>query len=51
MTHQIAILALALTPALRIPTNETVKAAPVTFLVDGRQYIAAGANILCFGPP
>ena len=36
-----------------IPTNETVKSAPITFTVDGHQYVAvaAGANILCFGLP
>ena len=36
-----------------IPTNETIKTAPVTYTVRGRQYIAiaAGANILCFGLP
>ena len=36
-----------------IPTNETIKAAPMTYTVGGRQYIAiaAGANILSFGLP
>ncbi len=36
-----------------IPTNETVKTAPMTFTVEGQQYIAvaAGASILCFGLP
>jgi len=36
-----------------IPTNETIKSAPITYTADGRQYIAiaAGANILCFGLP
>jgi glucose dehydrogenase len=36
-----------------IPTNETIKTAPITFMAEGRQYIAvaAGANILCFGLP
>ena len=36
-----------------IATNETVKTAPMTFTVDGHQYVsvAAGANILSFGLP
>jgi glucose dehydrogenase len=36
-----------------IPTNETIKTAPITYTAAGRQYvaIAAGANILCFGLP
>jgi PQQ-dependent dehydrogenase (methanol/ethanol family) len=36
-----------------IPTNETIKSAPITYTAGGRQYIAiaAGANILCFGLP
>ena len=36
-----------------IPTNETIKTAPITYTAGGRQYIAiaAGANILCFGLP
>jgi PQQ-dependent dehydrogenase (methanol/ethanol family) len=36
-----------------IPTNETIKTAPITYMAGGRQYIAvaAGANILCFGLP
>jgi PQQ-dependent dehydrogenase (methanol/ethanol family) len=36
-----------------IPTNETIKSAPITYTVGGKQYIAvaAGANILCFGLP
>jgi len=33
------------------PTNVRMKAGPMTFLLDGRQYVAvaAGPNILCFG--
>ena len=33
------------------PTNVRMKAGPMTFLLDGKQYIAvaAGPNILCFG--
>jgi len=36
-----------------IPTNETVKSAPITYTAAGRQFIAiaAGANILSFGLP
>jgi PQQ-dependent dehydrogenase (methanol/ethanol family) len=36
-----------------IATNETIKTAPMTFTVDGHQYVsvAAGANILSFGLP
>jgi PQQ-dependent dehydrogenase (methanol/ethanol family) len=36
-----------------IPTNQTIKTAPITFTAKGRQYIAiaAGSNILCFGLP
>jgi glucose dehydrogenase len=36
-----------------IPTNETIKSAPITYMAGGRQYIAisAGANILSFGLP
>jgi PQQ-dependent dehydrogenase (methanol/ethanol family) len=34
-------------------TNITMKASPMTFAIDGSQYvaIAAGSNILCFGLP
>ena len=34
-------------------TNITMKASPMTFAIQGRQYIAvaAGSNILCFGLP
>jgi hypothetical protein len=33
------------------PTNVRMKASPMTFAVDGQQYVvvAAGPNILCFG--
>jgi glucose dehydrogenase len=36
-----------------IPTNETIKTAPITYIAGGRQYIAiaAGASILSFGLP
>ena len=36
-----------------IPTNQTIKTAPITYTAGGRQYIAiaAGSNILCFGLP
>ena len=36
-----------------IPTNQTIKTAPITYTAKGRQYvaIAAGANILSFGLP
>jgi PQQ-dependent dehydrogenase (methanol/ethanol family) len=35
----------------RFPTNTFMKASPMTFMVDGKQYVvvAAGPNILCFG--
>jgi alcohol dehydrogenase (cytochrome c) len=35
----------------QFPTNIRMKASPMTFTVDGNQYIAvaAGSNILCFG--
>jgi alcohol dehydrogenase (cytochrome c) len=35
----------------QFPTNARMKASPMTFVRDGRQYIvvAAGPNILCFG--
>ncbi len=35
----------------RFPTNISMKASPMTFMVDGKQYVAvaAGPNILCFG--
>ena len=38
-------------PLWRFPTNVRMKASPMTFSVDGQQYIvvAAGPNILCFG--
>jgi glucose dehydrogenase len=34
-------------------TNQTIKAAPVTYTIAGKQYvaIAAGSDILCFGLP
>ena len=36
-----------------MPTNEIIKSAPMSYMVDGRQYIAiaAGANILTFRLP
>jgi PQQ-dependent dehydrogenase (methanol/ethanol family) len=38
-------------PLWQFPTNVRMKAGPMTFLLDGRQYVAvaAGPNILCFG--
>lgn len=35
----------------RIPLNATIKTSPMTFTVDGEQYIAlaVGSNIMCFG--
>jgi PQQ-dependent dehydrogenase (methanol/ethanol family) len=35
----------------QFPTNVRMKASPMTFVLDGKQYIAvaAGPNILCFG--
>ena len=35
----------------RFPTNIFMKASPMTFMIDGKQYVAvaAGPNILCFG--
>ena len=35
------------------PTNQVVKSSPITYVVDGKQYIAlaAGPNIVCFGLP
>jgi PQQ-dependent dehydrogenase (methanol/ethanol family) len=35
----------------QFPTNVHMKASPMTFLLDGKQYVvvAAGPNILCFG--
>jgi PQQ-dependent dehydrogenase (methanol/ethanol family) len=36
-----------------LPTNETIKASPMTYMVDGKQFVAlaAGANIVCFALP
>ena len=38
-------------PLWRFPTNVRMKASPMAFAIDGREYIAvaAGPNILCFG--
>ncbi len=38
-------------PLWQFPTNVRMKASPMTFLLQGRQYVAvaAGPNILCFG--
>ena len=35
------------------PTNEVIKASPLTYTVDGKQFIAlaVGSNIMCFGLP
>ena len=37
----------------RFPTNVYMKASPMTFMVDGKQFVAtvAGPNIVCFGLP
>ena len=37
----------------RFATNETIKTAPITYSIDGRQFVAlaVGSNILCFGLP
>jgi alcohol dehydrogenase (cytochrome c) len=37
----------------RFGANQAWKASPMTFIVDGKQFvaIAGGANILCFGLP
>ena len=38
-------------PLWSFPTNQTWKASPMTYMFDGKQYIAvaAGANIIAFG--
>ena len=35
----------------RMPLNATIKTSPMTFAVDGKQFvaIAVGSNIMCFG--
>jgi PQQ-dependent dehydrogenase (methanol/ethanol family) len=35
------------------PTNEVIKSSPMTYTVDGRQFVAlaVGSNIMCFGLP
>jgi PQQ-dependent dehydrogenase (methanol/ethanol family) len=40
-------------PLWRFATNETIKTAPITYSIDGKQFIAlaVGSNILCFGLP
>lgn len=40
-------------PLWHFPTNITMKSSPMTFAIEGKQYItiAAGSNILCFGLP
>ena len=37
----------------RVPLNATIKTSPMTFAVDGQQYvaIAVGSNVMCFGLP
>ena len=39
-------------PLWHFVTNQTIKAAPMTYMIEGKQYvaIAAGSDILCFGP-
>ncbi|HYO81253.1 MAG TPA: PQQ-binding-like beta-propeller repeat protein [Bryobacteraceae bacterium] len=38
-------------PLWRLPLNATIKTSPMTFAVDGEQYVAlaVGSNIMCFG--
>src|SRR5262249_30285054 len=40
-------------PLWHFPTNVAMKASPMTYLVEGQQYVAAvaGPNIICFGLP
>jgi PQQ-dependent dehydrogenase (methanol/ethanol family) len=40
-------------PLWHFVTNQTIKAAPMTYSIDGKQYIAlaAGSDILCFALP
>jgi PQQ-dependent dehydrogenase (methanol/ethanol family) len=40
-------------PLWHFPTNVPMKASPMTYMVDGKQYVAvvAGPNIMCFGLP
>jgi len=40
-------------PLWHFATNETIKTAPITYSIDGKQFItlAVGSNILCFGLP
>ena len=40
-------------PLWHFPTNITMKASPMTYMVGGKQFVAvaAGTNILCFGLP
>ena len=40
-------------PLWHFVTNQTIKAAPVTYTLQGKQYVAmaAGSDILCFGLP
>ncbi|MGH9433756.1 MAG: PQQ-binding-like beta-propeller repeat protein, partial [Terriglobia bacterium] len=40
-------------PLWHFPTNERMKASPMTFMADGKQFVAlaAGPNIMCFGLP
>jgi alcohol dehydrogenase (cytochrome c) len=40
-------------PLWHIPTNETIKTAPITYMAGGHQYvaIASGANIVSFALP
>ena len=35
----------------RVPLNATMKTSPMTFTVDGKQFVAlaAGSNVMCFG--
>jgi glucose dehydrogenase len=40
-------------PLWHFATNVAMKASPMTYTVDGKQFVAvaAGSNILCFGLP
>ncbi len=37
----------------RVPLNATIKTSPMTYTVDGEQFVAlaVGSNIMCFGLP
>jgi alcohol dehydrogenase (cytochrome c) len=37
----------------RVPLNATIKTSPMTYAVDGEQFVAlaVGSNLMCFGLP